>query len=220
MTARTLIARDIPPLTTEHTGRDAFHLLSDFHVKHLPVVRDGKLLGILSEEDVFNHNISDLIRTYDLNHLRKAAVLEDEHVFGVIRLMGEQRLTLIPVIDPESNYLGVIAQNDLLRYFSHTASFTGEGAILVLEMPGRDYSLGNIARIIEDEGIKILNLFVTSEPDHDSMELTMKLDRTDISRAIASLERHDYRIRETFGELEKANMMRERYDALMYYLNI
>lgn len=220
MTARTLIARDIPPLTTEHTGRDAFHLLSDFHVKHLPVVRDGKLLGILSEEDVFNHNISDPIGTYDLNHLQKAAVLEDEHLFGVIRLMGEQRLTLIPVIDPESNYLGVIAQNDLLRYFSHTASFTGEGAILVLEMPGRDYSLGNIARIIEDEGIKILNLFVTSEPDHDSMELTMKLDRTDISRAIASLERHDYRIRETFGELEKANMMRERYDALMYYLNI
>jgi acetoin utilization protein AcuB len=116
MTARTLIARDIPPLTTEHTGRDAFHLLSDFHVKHLPVVRDGKLLGILSEEDVFNHNISDPIGTYDLNHLRKAAVLEDEHLFGVIRLMGEQRLTLIPVIDPESNYLGVIAQERLLPW--------------------------------------------------------------------------------------------------------
>ena len=52
------------------------------------------------------------------------------------------------------------------------------------------------------------------------MELTMKLDRTDITRAIASLERYDYRIKETFGELEKATMMRERYDALMYYLNI
>ena len=220
MTARKLIARDIPPLTTEHTGRDAFHLLSDFHVKHLPVVQDGKLMGILSEEEVFSHKISDPIGSYDLDHLRKAAVLEDEHIFGVIRLMGEQRLTLIPVIDPESNYLGVIAQNDLLRYFSHTASFTGEGAVLVLEMPKRDYSLSNITRIVEEEGIKIMNVFVTSEPDHDNMELTMKLDRTDITRAIASLERYDYRIKETFGELEKATMMRERYDALMYYLNI
>jgi acetoin utilization protein AcuB len=220
MTARKLIARDIPPLTTKHTGRDAFHLLSDFHVKHLPVVQDGKLLGILSEEDVFNHKISDPIGEYDPAHLKKAAVLENEHVFGVIRLMGEQRLTLIPVIDIESNYLGVIAQNDLLRYFSHTASFTGEGAVLVLEMPIRDYSLGNLARIIEEEGIKILSTFVTSEPDHEQMELTLKLNRTDISRAIASLERHGYRIKETFGGLEKGDIMRDRYDALMHYLNI
>ena len=220
MTASTLIAHDIPALLPEHTGRDAFHLLSDYHVKHLPVVLDGKLVGILSEEDVFNHKLSDPISAYDFSLLRRVAVLEDEHVFEVIRLMGDQRLTVIPVIDPDGNYLGLITQNDLLRYFAQTASFTEHGAVLVLLMPRRDYSLATIARIIEEENVRILSAFVTNASDPENVELTLKLDRNDLSRAIASLERHDYEVKETFGEVERNDLIRERYDALMHYLNL
>lgn len=220
MTAKALIAHDIPALSLQQTGRDAFHLLSDYHVKHLPVVHEGKLMGILSEEDVFNHKLYDPISEYDFSMLRRAAVLEDEHVFEVIRLMGDQRLTVIPVIDTEGNYRGLISQTDLLRFFAHTASFTEQGAVLLLQMPRRDYSLSTISRIIEEENVKILSAFVTSSPDPEFVELTLKLDRSDLARVIASLERHDYDVKETFGELERSDFMRERYDALMHYLDI
>lgn len=220
MTAKNLIAHDIPALTLQQTGRDAFHLLSDFHVKHLPVVHEGKLVGLISEEDVFNHKLYEPISEYDFSLMRPAAVLEDEHSFEVIRLMGEQRLTVIPVIDKEGNYQGLVSQNDLLRYFSQTASFTEHGAVLVLQMARRDYSLSTIAHIVEDEDVKILSAFVTSGSDPDYVELTLKLDRTDLSRVIASLERHEYDVKETFGELERSDSMRERYDALMHYLNL
>lgn len=103
MTAKSLIALDIPALSAEQSGRDAFHLLSDYHVKHLPVVDEGKLTGLLSEEDIFNHKLYDPISSYDLSLLRHFAVLEDEHVFEVIRVMGDNRLTVIPVVDKENN---------------------------------------------------------------------------------------------------------------------
>jgi CBS domain-containing protein len=220
MTAKTLIAHDIPALSLQQTGRDAFHLLSDYHVKHLPVVDEGKLVGILSEEDVFNHKLYDPISEYDFSLLRRAAVLEDEHVFEVMRIMGDMRLTVIPVADAEGNYQGLISQNDLLRFFAQTASFTEQGAVLLLQMPRRDYSLSTIARIVEEEKVKILSAFVTSSSDPEYVELTLKLDRTDLSRVIASLERHEYDVKETFGELERSDFMQERYDALMHYLNI
>ena len=220
MTAKTLIAHDIPALSLQQTGRDAFHLLSDYHVKHLPVVHEGKLVGILSEEDVFNHKLYDPISEYDFSMMRRAAVLADEHVFEVIRMMGEMRLTIIPVIDTEGNYLGLVSQNDLLRYFAQTASFSEQGAVLVLQMARRDYSMSTIARIVEEEKVKILSAFVTSAPDPEEVELTLKLDRTDLSRVIASLERHEYDVKETFGEIERSDMIRERYDALMLYLNL
>ena len=51
MTAKTIIAHDIPALNLRQTGKDAFHMLSDYHVKHLPVVEAGTYLGLLSEED-------------------------------------------------------------------------------------------------------------------------------------------------------------------------
>ena len=220
MTAKTLIAHDIPALNLEQTGRDAFHMLSDYHVKHLPVVDDGKLVGILSEEDVFNHKLYEPISEYDFSLLRRAAVLENEHVFEVLRLMGDMRLTVIPVIDAEGNYLGLVSQNDLLRYFSQTASFSEPGAVLVLQMPRRDYSMSTISRIVEEENVKILSAFVTSAPDPEYVELTLKLDRPDLARVIASLERHDYNVKETFGEVERSDFMQERYDALMHYLNL
>ncbi len=220
MTAKKLIAHDIPALSLQQTGRDAFHLLSDYHVKHLPVVHDDKLVGILSEEDVFNHKLYDPISAYDFSMLSRAAVLENEHIFEVMRLMGDMRLTIIPVVDTEGNYLGLVSQNDLLRYFAQTASFTEQGAVLVLQMPRRDYSMSTIAHIVEDENVKVLSAFVTSASDPELVELTLKLDSTDLARVIASLERHEYDVKETFGELERSDFMRERYDALMHYLNL
>jgi CBS domain-containing protein len=220
MTAQSLIALDIPSLSVEQTGRDAFHLLSDFHVKHLPVVDDGKLVGLLSEEDIFNHKLSDFIGSFDFSLLRRFAVRENEHVFEVMRIMGDNRLTVIPVVDDAGKYLGLISQNDLLRFFANTASFTESGAVLVLEMPRRDYSLATITRIVEENDVKVLNAFVTSTPDPENVEVTLKLNRHDLSRTIASLERHNYEVKEMFGEVEHADGMKERYDSLMNYLNM
>lgn len=220
MTAKSLIALDIPSLSVNQTGRDAFHLLSDYHVKHLPVVDDGKLVGLLSEEDIFNHKLYDPIGSYDLSQMRLFAVRENEHIFEVMRVMGEHRLTVIPVIDDEGNYVGLVSQNDLLRFFANTASFTESGAVLVLEMPRRDYSLATITRIVEAEDVKVLNSFVTSAPDPEDVEVTLKLNRHDLGRVISSLERHGYEVKEIFGELEHADGMRERYESLMNYLNV
>jgi len=221
MTASTLIAHDIPALSIEQTGRDAFHLLNDHHVKHLPVVDEARrLVGLLSEEDVFNHKLSDPIQAYDFSLLRRFAVRASEHIFEVMRLMGQHRLTVIPVVDDEGQYLGLVSQNDLLRYFAQTASFTESGAVLVLDMPQRDYSMATLARIVEEENMKILSSFVTSAPDPEYVEVTLKLNRHDLSRVTASLQRYDYDVKETFSEIEYADPMRERYGSLMHYLNV
>ncbi len=220
MTARTLIAHDIPALTVDQTGREAFHTLNDYHVKHLPVVDKGKLVGLLSEEEIFNHKLSSPLSEHDFSVLPLFQVGENEHVFEIIKIMGDHRLTVIPVVDAEGKYLGLVQQNDVLHYFAHTASMTEHGAVLVLEMPRRDYALSTIARIFEEEKVNILSAFVTSTPNPEQVELTLKLDRHDLSRSIASLERHEFKVKETFGETDRSEHLRDRYDALMRYLNV
>ncbi|MBK8923249.1 MAG: CBS domain-containing protein [Saprospirales bacterium] len=221
MTAESLIAYDIPALQTEQTGKDAFHALNDHHVKHLPVVdAERQLVGILSEEDIFNHKLYEPIGEYNFSTLRRFAVRHTDHVFEVMRIMGENRLTVIPVVDEQGNYLGLIAQNDLLRYFANAASFTEPGGVLVLEMNRRDYSLGAIARIVEEEDAKILSTFVTSGASAETIELTIKVNRQELGRIVASLERYEYDVKETFAELDYADALQERYDSLMNYLNI
>ncbi len=220
MTAETIIAYDIPALSLEQTGRDAFHALNDHHVKHLPVVDDQRLVGIISEEDIFNHKLYEPIGEYNFSMMRRFAVRNTDHLFEVMRVMGDNRLTIIPVVDAEGRYLGLVEQNDLLRLFANSAAFIEPGGILVLEMNRRDYSLGAIARIVEEEDAKILSAFVTSGPDAETVELTLKVNRQELGRVIASLERYEYAVKEMYAEHDYSESLKERYESLMNYLNV
>lgn len=220
MVAKQLISSEIPALTLQQTGKDAFHFLSDFHVKHLPVTDDGRLVGIISEEDIFNHKLYEPVGEYDFSMLRHFSVSENDHVFEVMRVMGENRLTIIPVVDASGKYLGLVSQNDLLRSFASTTSFAEPGGILVLEMPTRNYSLAQIARIVEDEDAKILSALVSSGQESETIEVTLKLNRHELGRIIAAFERYEYEVKEYHDETEHSEAVRERYDSLMAYLNI
>lgn len=220
MTALDLIAHDIPALSVQQSGRDAFHLLSDHHVKHLPVVDGARLVGIISEEDVFNHKLYDAVSEYDFSMLRRFSVRPDEHLLEIIRVMGENRLTVIPVVDETGNYIGMVSQNMLLRAFSNTTSFAGPGGVLVLEMDRRNYSLSQIARLVEEDDAHVLSSIITSTPDSDLLEVTLKVNRDDLTRIAATLERHDFLVKHAYSDSMFIDGMKDRVDLLMNYLSI
>ncbi|MEO6039013.1 MAG: CBS domain-containing protein, partial [Saprospiraceae bacterium] len=73
---------------------------------------------------------------------------------------------------------------------------------------------------MEEDHVNILSSFVTSVADPENIELTLKVNRHDLARTISSLERHNYVVKQTFGELESADALQERYNSLMHYLNV
>jgi acetoin utilization protein AcuB len=221
MIAKDLISLEVQPLTLELTGQDAFRIQSDCHVKHLPVVSDdGKLLGIISEDDIFNHKLYEPISSYDYTLVRKSSVQIDDHIFEVMRIMGESNLSLIPVTDAEGNYKGSVTLDLMMKQLSNTASIAEEGGIIVLDMPRRDYSLSEISRIVESEDTKIISATITSNHTDELLELTLKLNRPDVFRVVAGLERRGYLIKETHVEDAYQDDSRDKYDEFMRYLEM
>lgn len=220
MLAKSLISQDIPPLQIGQTGKEAFHLLNDHHVRHVPVVEGKVLVGILSEEDIFNRCLFDAVAADQLDTRGKFFVRENDHLFEVLSVMSRHRLTVIPVIDEGGVYLGLIAQSDILNSFSIFAGVMEAGSVLVLEMNRRDYSMGTIGRILEEEHISILSSFVLNRADAETIQLVLKLNRLDLGRSIALLERNSYVVQETYGAEEDFDGLRNRYQSLMNYLNV
>lgn len=220
MTARDLLQSDILPLTFSHTGKDAFYWMSDAHVRHLPVVHQGKLIRVLSEEDLFNHPLLEPLGTYDLSLYPITFARASDHLFEVMRLVSEARLSTIPVTDDDGNYLGLITQDALLKAISNNATFAQPGGIITLLVPPQDYVPSTICRIVEEENARVLCTLITSSPQSELLEVTLKINRIDVSRVVASLVRHDFRIKHTFGidAIEEGYL--ERYDSLMHYLNM
>ena len=220
MIATKLIDEEVMPLHPTDTGAEALHAMADFHVRHLPVVDEGLYIGTLCEQVVFRESADETL-AWTLATLPRPYVAPDDHIFTVLERMYANQLTTIPVVvEPEHLYKGVVTLSNVLSYFGETTSMIEPGAVIVLEMSRHQYSMFHIARIVEGEGMGILSSFVTSKPNSTEIEVTLKLNQTDVRRVTAAFVRHDYDIKASFDQDEYVDTLRENYDSLMVYLNV
>jgi acetoin utilization protein AcuB len=219
MVAKTLISNIIVPLRTSDSGENALEAMNDFHVRHLPVVNDKELLGLVSEDDILDNDASQAIGTYALS-LPKPCVFGESHLYELMKLMADYNLTVVPVIDNEQEYLGLVTMEDVLHNFAKTLPFSEPGSIIVLEMAKRDYVLSEISRIVESENAVILSAYVTNSQGSSQIEVTLKVSNQQINAILASFERYEYNIKASFNEVEYIDTLKERYELLMNYLNV
>ena len=219
MIASNLLSQTIIPLRTSDSGEEALGIMNDFHIRHLPIVNNTQLLGLISEDDILDNDVSEAVGSYQLSMNRPYAKSSD-HVYEVLRLVSEYQLTAIPVIDIDDNYLGLISQEDLVRYFANIGSFTEPGGIIVLEMNKRDYALSHLSRIVESENAVILSSFITSNVDSNKIDVTLKINKPETFRIIATFERFNIQVKASFQEASEMDALKDRYNSLMAYLNI
>ena len=219
MIAKELISNEVSALRTSDTGEETITMMSIFHVKHLPIVNDTQFLGLISEEDVLSNNMEEPIGSYALS-LAKPFCKDTDHIFEAMSKMARHKLTVIPVIDQDENYLGLITQDDLIQFYAQTFSFAEPGSIVVISTPRPNYSLAELSRIIEAENAQILSTMLSEEEGTNNVLVTLKLNRNEIQNILASLERFDYEIKASFAEIEYVDGLKDRYDLLMNYLNV
>ena len=220
MLAVELIANALPPIHTSDTVQKVFDRMVEFRIRHLPIVNQEQFLGLISEDDLIE--ISDYqteVGALALS-LVNPYVLEDQHIYDVIRLFHEQQLTIVPVLDIKKNYLGVISINTMNEYFARLTSVSQPGGIIVLEINNKNNSLAHMAQIVESDNAQILSSYVYQHPDSTRMEVTLKVNKQDISTIIATFLRYEYDIKATFNHTGDNDNSRDRYDSLMNYLNL
>ncbi|MDX1665910.1 MAG: CBS domain-containing protein [Saprospiraceae bacterium] len=219
MISESLLSDSIVPLRTSDTGADALSIMDDFYVRHLPIVNNKQFLGLISEEDILNFDAQEAVGSYSLSLIRPY-VTRNDHLYEVMRLLAENQLTIIPVVDEENNYVGLITLEQLLSHFAGFAAFSESGSIIVLEVNRRDYSLSEIARIVEGESASVLSSFITSDPNSVMVDVTLKINLQNIQAIIATFKRFDYQVKASFNETEYMDSLQERYDSLMNYLSV
>ena len=220
MYARELISEDIPPLKTSDTGERALAWMDEFRVSHLPIVNNVDFLGLISESDILDFNSSsEPIGGHSLN-LSRPYVFDYQHTYDVLKVMSSLKLSVIPVLNDKDQYLGLIHLSTLLQHFAEMASMKESGGLLVLELNSHDYSLSEIARIVESNDAKILSSYISSQIDSTKLEVTIKINRTDLSAIIQTFNRYNYTIKASFHQSEYVDDLKDRFDSFMSFLNI
>nr|WP_068893001.1 CBS domain-containing protein [Pedobacter panaciterrae] len=220
MFASELISNSIPPLRTSDSVQKSLERMAEFKLYHLPIVNETQFLGLVAEEDLIEvRDVEQPIGSLSLSVLNPF-VFEDVHVYDIIRLFNQLHLSVVPVLDYKKNYLGLISINNLLEYTSNIFAVKEYGGIIVLEISNRNNSLSHMAQIVEADNAQILSSYVQSFPDSTRLEVTLKINKTDLSGIIASFERYDYQVKAVFNSTISDNGTEDRFNSFMNYLNV
>jgi acetoin utilization protein AcuB len=221
MVAKDLISEVIPSLKTSDLGQTALNWMEIFRISHLPIVNNQDFLGLISDVDIYDMNQPDEpIGNHELT-LFKPFVDADQHIFEVIGLASRLKLSVVPVLDRNNHYKGVITTSELIRHLAGISSMDQPGGIIVLELINRDYSLTQIAQIVESNNVKILSMYITSPSESTKLEVTLKVNTGDLVSIIKTFERYNYEVKTWVATNDSMDSFySERFDLLMKYLNI
>lgn len=220
MIARHLISDSIFPIKPSDTGNNALRWMDEYKVSHLPIVSGDNYLGLISEQDIFDqNNYDEPIGNHNLS-LSKSCVTETQHIYEIVDLLEKYSLSLIPVIDNHEKYIGVITLPKLLSYFSSSFSVSNPGGVIVLEMSQNDYSLTEIANIVESNNAKVLSCFLGNHSNSSLIEVIIKISTNEIEPILQTFSRYNYVVKAIFSEEKDIEDLKEHYDSLMNYLNI
>lgn len=219
MLNKELISASIPTLNLNDSVFQALELLSEFHVMQLPVVSNDKYLGLVFEDDLMNVDDKATLQTV-VTHFSKVAVHANTHFLESVQTLNDYNLTVIPVVDKDSEFVGSIAAVDLLKELAKMTGSSEPGGVIVLEMEQRNFSFSELSKLVETNDAQITQLNSYWDNAKAAFFVTLKINKFEISDIVATFQRYEYQVKYYFGEELYENELRSNYDHLMNYLNI
>lgn len=219
MLATQLLNSSFPSVHLTDSAALALQLMEDYDVQHLPVLAEEKFVGLVAKSDLL-----DISEEQDLGSegvlILPYSIKAEEHFLTALKLAAEKEISLVPVINEQSELLGVISITELLYRLSNFLGNNEPGGIIVLEISKRNFSFGEISRLVETNDALITQCNTFTEPETGLVIITLKVNKIEISAIVATFQRYEYIVRYYFGEESYANELKDNYNHLLAYLNV
>ena len=209
---------NIKALRTTDSVADAQDLFSEYPFSHFPVLEDGVYIGCADAEDTelmdIEKTMDDMRYSFDRFFVRDTTIWLD-----VLEVFAKNETNLVPVLSEENKYLGYYEITDIIKFFDQTPFLKEQGGILVVEKGAMEYSMSEVAQIVESNNGRLLGLFI-SESDMHKVQITVKISMGGLSEIIQTFRRYNYDIITEHQEDAYLNTLKDRSDYLDKYLNI
>jgi hypothetical protein len=190
----------------------------EMNYSHFPVTDQENYVGNLNAEDALSFDASKSVADYQY-------VLESFFAnttmswFEVLEIATKNQANVVPVLNEQNAYVGYYELDDILLFFQDTPLIKDPGPILVVQKGIQDYSLGQIAQIVESNNGKLLGAFVSATVD-SKIEITLKLALGPLNEIIQTFRRYNYEIVSHHQDDQYMTNLKERSDYLDKYLNL
>ena len=159
-----MIVRDYmsgKPITVspETDVRGAFESLKKYKIRQFPVVRNKKLVGIVTDRDLRVALMRPELKVEDIMTNDPLTVADETPLEKAALLLRENKINALPVVSRKKELIGIITVTDVLDALIHLLGFKEEPTKLCVEIPdGSDMEIYDVIRIVQGVGPKVLSV--------------------------------------------------------------
>lgn len=212
------LSKDFVPPKLNQMVAHGLKLVHDYNLTHIPVFKGLDFVGNLSHEILEEFPpetyLSELLEYIFPFHLdANSSLLE------AIQQFNNQSTNILVVLDSQNHYSGMLLMDDIISGLSSMPFISEPGSIIIVEIPQKQFSVSEVAKIAESNNARIIGLFVTGYKE-DKIQITLKLIADSLASVSETFERFNYTVLHKFFEDEKEDLMKDRFDMLMKYLDV
>ena len=173
---------------------DALDMFKRERIRRAPVVKEGKLIGIVSDKDLLNASPSPAtsLSIWEMNYLlskitvsevmtkKVLTVAEDTPIEEAARIMADNKIGGLPVLK-EAKLVGIITETDIFKLFLELMGAREYGVRVTALIPEKHGELAELTKAISEAGANIVAFGQFAGEDPSNREVTFKV--TDISEA-------------------------------------
>ncbi|MBI3988356.1 MAG: CBS domain-containing protein [candidate division NC10 bacterium] len=184
---------------------EAARLLRQYRIRHLPVVKKGTLVGIVTDRDIKRilpspaTSLSVYEVSYLLDRLEVKEVMTKEvmtvgpevPIEEAAKLMHDRKIGCLPVLEGDA-LVGIITETDLLAALVEVMGVREPSSRLEVELPETLEALGEVVGILQHQQVAVSNLVAI--PHEGKKVLVLRLKTIDPSSTIKALQQAGYRV--------------------------
>jgi len=192
---------------------DALVMFKKEHIRRAPVIKDGKLVGIVSERDLLNASPSPVtsLSVWEMNYLiskvtvkqvmsKKVKTIDiDTPIEEAARIMADPKIGGMPVVR-SGKVVGMITETDLFKIFLELMGARTKGIRVTAEIEDHPGQLAAITKAIADEGGNFISFGQFSGNDPSSKILTFKIagvKKDNVQKALTKFVKKFWDIRQS-----------------------
>lgn len=204
MLVEEIMKREVITIERNESVHAALGKIKEHRIRHLPVVEQGRLVGIVSDRDLRAVSPSFLLQERDIDILKstkvgeimKCPVLTAHPLDGVdevARIMYEYRIGCLPVIKGDK-LVGILTDTDLLRVLTEWVGTLEPGTTLEIQVPDRPGALAEVTLAIKKHGVNICSLLMRCGHQPNTRLITAKLQTMQVAHIIEDIEELGFKV--------------------------
>src|SRR5688500_9140941 len=183
------MSRPVISVSPDAPMNEVLAMFKKEHIRRAPVMKNGKLLGIVSESDLLNASPSSAttLSIWELNYLvskvtvkdvmTKKVVIVDENtpIEEAARIMADKKIGGLPVTSA-GKVVGIITETDLFKIFLELMGARHKALRVTATIPEQPGELAKVTKAIANNGGDFIAFGMFSGPDANSKVLTFKVE--------------------------------------------